>query len=114
MEEEERNQVKEDLDQRERELKKAQQEETLAILTTRNEFILFSRKEQDLLKLRLAGLERKILVGGENLLEKAEEQERLLEESAQELEERKRHEQQLRDAINQKEVKWSQKFNFLI
>lgn len=43
-------------------------------------------------------------MGGENLLEKAEEQERLLEESAKELEERRRHEEQLRHAITQKEV----------
>lgn len=57
------------------------------------------------MKQRLQGLERKILVGGENLLEKAEEQERLLEESAKELEERRRHEEQLRHAITQKEVR---------
>lgn len=56
------------------------------------------------MKQRLQGLERKILVGGENLLEKAEEQERLLEESAKELEERRRHEEQLRRAITQKEA----------
>lgn len=62
------------------------------------------RKEQEALKQRLQGLERKILVGGENLLEKAEEQERLLEESAKELEERRRHEEQLRRAITQKEA----------
>ena len=61
-------------------------------------------KEQEALKQKLAGLERKILVGGENLLEKAEEQERLLEESSLELEERRHHEQQLREAITQKEA----------
>jgi len=43
-------------------------------------------------------------VGGENLLEKAEEQQKLLESSAQELEERRRHEEQLREAIEQKEA----------
>ncbi|XP_070000439.1 kinesin-like protein KIF3A isoform X3 [Penaeus vannamei] len=85
LEEEERNKVKSDLDRHEKELKKAQ-------------------KEQEALKQRLQGLERKILVGGENLLEKAEEQERLLEESAKELEERRRHEEQLRHAITQKEA----------
>lgn len=62
------------------------------------------RKEQEALKQRLAGLERKILVGGENLLEKAEEQERLLGESASELEQRKRHQEKLREAITQKEA----------
>lgn len=43
-------------------------------------------------------------MGGENLLEKAEEQQRLLESSARELEERRQHEQRLREAIQQKEV----------
>ncbi|XP_071552253.1 kinesin-like protein KIF3A isoform X3 [Panulirus ornatus] len=85
LEEEERNKVKNDLDRHEKEVKKA-------------------LKEQEALKQRLQGLERKILVGGENLLEKAEEQERLLEESARELEERRRHEEQLRHAITQKEA----------
>ncbi|KAK4291809.1 hypothetical protein Pmani_035388 [Petrolisthes manimaculis] len=85
LEEEERNKVKSDLDRHEKEVKKA-------------------LKEQEALKQKLQGLERKILVGGENLLEKAEEQERLLEESAKELEERRRHEEQLRHAITQKEA----------
>ncbi|XP_076059316.1 kinesin-like protein 64D isoform X2 [Oratosquilla oratoria] len=85
LEEEERNKLKENLGKHEKELKKAQ-------------------KEHDALKQRLQGLERKILIGGENLLEKAEEQERLLEESAKELEERRQHEQQLREAISQKEA----------
>ncbi|MPC08093.1 Kinesin-like protein KIF3A [Portunus trituberculatus] len=85
LEEEERNKVKSDLDRHEKEVKKA-------------------LKEQEALKQRLQGLERKILVGGENLLEKAEEQERLLEESAKELEERRKHEEQLRRAITQKEA----------
>ena len=43
-------------------------------------------------------------MGGENLLEKAEEQERLLEESAKELQERKSKEEQLRKALHEKEV----------
>nr|ASS77296.1 kinesin family member 3A [Palaemon carinicauda] len=85
LEEEERDKLKSDLDKHEKEIKKA-------------------LKEQESLKQRLQGLERKILVGGENLLEKAEEQERLLEESAMELEERRKHEEQLRHAIAQKEA----------
>lgn len=63
LEEEERDQARRELEKQEQELRKAQ-------------------KEADALKQRLAGLERKILVGGENLLEKAEEQQRLLESSA--------------------------------
>ena len=46
---------------------------------------LFSREEQEALQHKLVAIEKKIIVGGENLLEKAEEQERLLEESAKEL-----------------------------
>lgn len=43
-------------------------------------------------------------MGGENLLEKAEEQERMLEESAKELEARKVKEEALRKALLEKEV----------
>lgn len=43
-------------------------------------------------------------MGGENLLEKAEEQERMLEESAKELEARKVKEEVLRKALLEKEV----------
>ena len=66
---------------------------------------LTCRDEQDALASKLAAIEKKIIVGGENLLEKAEEQERLLEESAVELQERKSREEQLRKALHEKEVK---------
>lgn len=49
-------------------------------------------------------LEKKILVGGENLLEKVENQEHLLEQAARELEERKTREEHLDTQIKQKEV----------
>ena len=62
------------------------------------------RNEHDALREKLQNLEKKILVGGENLLEKAEVQEQLLEASARELEERRRKEEQLRQALQQKEV----------
>ncbi|KAJ9593965.1 hypothetical protein L9F63_014606 [Diploptera punctata] len=60
--------------------------------------------ERDALKEKLQSLEKKILVGGENLLEKAEVQEQLLEASARELEQRRRKEEQLRQALQQKEA----------
>ena len=44
-------------------------------------------------------LEKKIIVGGVNLLEKAEEQQRLLEESAQELEQQHEKEAKLKEAL---------------
>ena len=43
-------------------------------------------------------------MGGENLLEKAEEQERLLEQSAQELEDRRTKYESLRKAVEEKAV----------
>ena len=53
---------------------------------------------------RLNQIEKKIIVGGENLLEKAEEQERLLQESAAELDERRRREDELRKALEAREA----------
>ncbi|VDH89907.1 Hypothetical predicted protein [Mytilus galloprovincialis] len=84
MAEEERNKVKNELETRESELKKYQE-------------------EQEQLHQKLAAIEKKLIVGGENLLEKAEEQERLLEESAKELQERKEKEEELRTALEEKE-----------
>jgi len=84
MEEEEKKRVEDDLAAKENELKKAQE-------------------DQEALSGKLAAIEKKIIVGGENLLEKAEEQERLLEESARELEDRKHKEEELRRALEEKE-----------
>ena len=69
------------------------------------------RDEQDALAQKLAAIEKKIIVGGENLLEKAEEQEKLLEESAVELEERKLKEGKLRKALEEKEVQFCNVFS---
>lgn len=80
MAEEERNRVMADLEVKEKELKKA-------------------HDEQAALSTKLQALEKKIIVGGVNLLEKAEEQQRLLEESAKELEQQHQKETQLKQAI---------------
>nr|CAB3259105.1 kinesin-like protein KIF3A [Phallusia mammillata] len=85
MVEEEKNRVKEELQKKEVELKRAQ-------------------KEQDQLQERLKAVERKVIVGGVDLLQKAEEQEKLLEESNIELQERKRQETELRKQIEDKEA----------
>ncbi len=66
--------------------------------------MLCFRDEQSVLNNKLAALEKKIIVGGENLLEKAEEQERMLEESAKELEERQQKAEELKKALQEKEV----------
>lgn len=56
------------------------------------------------MKDKLKSLESKVLVGGENLLEKAEEQQQLLEQSAKELQLRKINEERLQTHLQRKEV----------
>lgn len=53
---------------------------------------------------KMRNLQNKILVGGENLLEKAEAQEQMLADAAVELEQRKSREEQLKKAIEAKEA----------
>ncbi|XP_052053244.1 kinesin-like protein KIF3A isoform X1 [Apodemus sylvaticus] len=84
MEEEERNKARAELERREKDLLKAQQE------------------HQSLLE-KLSALEKKVIVGGVDLLAKAEEQEKLLEESNMELEERRIRAEQLRKELEEKE-----------
>lgn len=84
MEEEERNKARAELERREKDLLKAQQD------------------HQSLLE-KLSALEKKVIVGGVDLLAKAEEQEKLLEESNKELEERRRRGEQLRKELEEKE-----------
>ncbi|CAH2276986.1 kinesin KIF3A isoform X2 [Pelobates cultripes] len=84
MEEEERNKARAELERREKDLLKAQQE------------------HQSLLE-KLSALEKKVIVGGVDLLAKAEEQEKLLEESNLELEERRKRAEKLRRELEEKE-----------
>uniref|UniRef100_H3CU70 Kinesin-like protein n=1 Tax=Tetraodon nigroviridis TaxID=99883 RepID=H3CU70_TETNG len=84
MEEEEKNKAKAELEKRENDLLKAQQ-------------------EHQLLLEKLSALEKKVIVGGVDLLAKAEEQERLLQESNKELEERRQRAEQLRKELAEKE-----------
>jgi len=53
---------------------------------------------------KLNQMEKKVIVGGENLLEKMEEQSRLLDESNKELEKRRGKEHELRKALEIKQV----------
>lgn len=62
------------------------------------------RQEHQLLLEKLSALEKKVIVGGVDLLAKAEEQERLLQESNEELEERRQRAEQLRKELAEKEV----------
>ncbi|XP_034445497.1 kinesin-like protein KIF3A [Hippoglossus hippoglossus] len=84
MEEEERNKARAELEKRGKDLLKAQQ-------------------EHHLLLEKLSALEKKVIVGGVDLLAKAEEQEKLLQESNNELKERRRRAEQLRRELEEKE-----------
>ncbi|CAD7080608.1 unnamed protein product [Hermetia illucens] len=63
-----------------------------------------TKTEQEQLRNKLMSLETKILVGGENLLEKAQAQETLLENSIQELVLREKAEEELRKSLQKKET----------
>lgn len=76
------------------------------MLLTHIMFFFFIRTDHDSLLQKLQGLEKQIIIGGENLLEKAQEQEKLLEESSKELEERKKKEIELKKALEEKEVRY--------
>lgn len=66
--------------------------------------LLINRQEHQSLLEKLSALEKKVIVGGVDLLAKAEEQEKLLEESNMELEERRKRAEQLRRELEEKEV----------
>lgn len=63
-----------------------------------------AKSEQEQLLSKLQSLENKILVGGENLLEKAETQEQLLEASTAQLEQAAKNEQELKESLQKKEA----------
>lgn len=61
-------------------------------------------EEENRLRQKLASLESKVIVGGENLLDRVEQQASLLEETRKELEKRKAKEDLLRMQLQEKEV----------
>ncbi|XP_063836763.1 kinesin-like protein KIF3A [Ostrinia nubilalis] len=63
-----------------------------------------TKKQQEELKEKLQRLESKVLVGGENLLDKADAQRRLLEQAAYELEQRTLNELRLQKDLQKKEA----------
>ncbi|KAI4504428.1 hypothetical protein M0802_000899 [Mischocyttarus mexicanus] len=63
-----------------------------------------TQSEKEALRQKMQNLQNKILVGGENLLEKAKAQEQLLAAAAIELDQRKSREEQLKKAIEEKEA----------
>ncbi|CAD6198252.1 unnamed protein product [Caenorhabditis auriculariae] len=66
--------------------------------------LLRTRTEHEKLRAKLSQIESKLIVGGENLLEKAEEQARLLEENNQELENSRSQELRLRNQLKEKKA----------
>lgn len=90
--------------QRLRELKQAKKEALEKRKKEHQMEISKTKTEQEQLRNKLMSLEGKILVGGENLLEKAQTQEELLEQSLRELEEREKAEEKLRETLQQKET----------
>uniref|UniRef100_A0A183EIC3 Cilia- and flagella-associated protein 157 n=1 Tax=Gongylonema pulchrum TaxID=637853 RepID=A0A183EIC3_9BILA len=75
-----------------------------------------ARKEHDSLMNKLKQIEKKLIVGGENMLEKAEKQARLLEQSNAELERGRLNESQLRQALaekHQERIDLEEKYNSL-
>lgn len=67
--------------------------------------MFYLREEQRLLADKLAQMERKIIVGGENLLEKAELQAKLLEENEKKLEKQREKAEKIKADLQQKEVR---------
>ena len=67
-------------------------------LVLKNNYQLIPNEEDD-----QAQIERKIIVGGENLLEKAELQAKLLEENEKKLEKQRAKAQEIKEALQQKE-----------
>ncbi|CAK1554392.1 unnamed protein product [Leptosia nina] len=63
-----------------------------------------TKKQQEELKDKLQRLESKVLVGGENLLDKADTQRKLLEQASKELEQRKLIELRLQEDLQKKEA----------
>lgn len=63
-----------------------------------------SRTEQEQLLVKLQSLENKILVGGENLLEKAQTQEEMLDTYIAQLAQQAKNEQELQESLQKKEA----------
>ncbi|XP_053623272.1 kinesin-like protein KIF3A [Plodia interpunctella] len=74
------------------------------VLEEKKAELLKTKKQQEELKEKLQRLESKVLVGGENLLDKADTQRRLLEQAASELELRKLNELRLQEDLQKREA----------
>ena len=74
-------------------------------------FFQFLREEQKNLAEKLQQIEKKIIVGGENLLEKAEQQAKLLEQSEKEIEKQRERQAQIKQKLDEKAVSTRKSLN---
>lgn len=79
-------------------------EEVANTVQSKREELDVARQEMIRLKEKLENMEKKIIVGGENLLEKSVAQEKLLEDSAKELSDRKSRQINLNMRLKEKEA----------
>ncbi|KAL4002681.1 Kinesin motor domain family protein [Acanthocheilonema viteae] len=102
--------------QKEKGLADEERELLAAELRAKEEELAQAHKDHDLLVNKLKQIEKKLIVGGENMLEKAEKQARLLEQSNAELECGRVNETQLKQALaekNQERIDLEEKYNTL-
>ncbi|VDK86135.1 unnamed protein product [Litomosoides sigmodontis] len=102
--------------QEEKGLADEERELLAAELRAKEEELAQSHRDHDLLMNKLKQIERKLIVGGENMLEKAEKQAQLLEQSNVELECGRANETQLKQALaekNQERIDLEEKYNTL-
>ncbi|KAK6102539.1 Kinesin-like protein KIF3A [Brugia pahangi] len=93
-----------------------ERETLIAELHVKEEELAQAHRDHDSLMNKLKQIEKKLIVGGENMLEKAEKQARLLEQSNAELERGRVNETQLKQALaekNQERIDLEEKYNTL-
>ncbi|VDO36573.1 unnamed protein product [Brugia timori] len=88
--------------QKEKGIADEERETLIAELHAKEEELAQAHRDHDSLMNKLKQIEKKLIVGGENMLEKAEKQARLLEQSNAELERGRVNETQLKQALAEK------------
>ncbi|VIO92555.1 kinesin-like protein KIF3A, putative [Brugia malayi] len=102
--------------QKEKGIADEERETLIAELHAKEEELAQAHRDHDSLMNKLKQIEKKLIVGGENMLEKAEKQARLLEQSNAELERGRVNETQLKQALaekNQERIDLEEKYNTL-
>uniref|UniRef100_A0A0K0FGM0 Kinesin-like protein n=1 Tax=Strongyloides venezuelensis TaxID=75913 RepID=A0A0K0FGM0_STRVS len=97
-------QLRLDLEKKQKGADDGEREKILLELQAKEDELEKSRKEHYALKAKLHQIEKNIIIGGENLLDKAEIQAKLLEESNIELEQSKQSEEELKKVLKEREA----------